>query len=145
VPEDEGVAAWAAFLRAHAVVVRRIEADLARGAGLSLGWYDVLLELTWADGGRLRMAELGERAVLSRTRVSRIVDELERAGAVRREPNPADARSSYAAVTATGRRLLKRAAPTYLSAVQRWFVNGVDPGDLAAVRRALEGVAARAR
>ncbi len=63
---------------------RAIEADLAEQGGISLWWYDVLLELEWAPERRLRMQELGARAVLSRTRVSRIVDELVDAGLAER-------------------------------------------------------------
>jgi DNA-binding MarR family transcriptional regulator len=70
---------------------------VARGGGRRRRWwYDVLLELNSADGRRLRMQELGERAVLSRSRISRIVDELARAGLVTREPDPADRRGSWA-------------------------------------------------
>lgn len=138
---DDGVMAWSALLRAHAAAVRRIEADLRSRSGLPLGWYDVLLELTWADGGRLRMAELGDRAVLSRTRISRIVAELEREGLVRREVNEDDARSSYASITTAGRRALRAASPVYLEAVNRWFVGSLRAADVRVVRRALEAVA----
>jgi DNA-binding MarR family transcriptional regulator len=138
---DDGVMAWSALLRAHGAAVRRIERDLRSGSGLPLGWYDVLLELTWADGGRMRMAELGDRAVLSRTRISRIVAELEREGLVRREANTEDARSSYASVTTAGRRALRAASPVYLEAVRRWFVGAVRSADVPVVRRALEAVA----
>ncbi|MCA1570397.1 MAG: MarR family transcriptional regulator, partial [Chloroflexi bacterium] len=89
---DAGVMVWATFLRAHAAVVRRLERELAEERGLALSWYDVLLELDSAPGRRLRMRELGERAVLSRTRVSRIVDEMVGAGLVEREPDAHDRR-----------------------------------------------------
>jgi DNA-binding MarR family transcriptional regulator len=65
------------------------------------------------------MGELGERVVLSRSRVSRVVDDLAAAGLVRREPNPADARSSYALLTPTGRERFRAAAPIYLRAIER--------------------------
>ena len=136
--EDEGIQAWSAFLRAHAVTVRRIEADLAERARLSLGWYDVLLELNAAPGRRLRMQELGERAVLSRSRVSRLVDELVDAGLVTRQANPDDRRSSYAVVSEEGRRVLRRAAPVYLSAVRDHFVSALTPEQLAIVRSAMD-------
>ena len=60
---------------------------------------DVLLELNATPGRRLRMSELGQRAVLSRTRVSRVVDELAAAGLAERQPDEADGRSSFAALT----------------------------------------------
>jgi Transcriptional regulators len=61
-----------------------------------LSWYDVLLELNAAPDRRLRMSELGQRTVLSRTRVSRVVDELATAGLAERQPDQADGRSSFA-------------------------------------------------
>ena len=141
--EDEGIQAWSAFLRAHAVTVRRIEADIAERARLSLGWYDVLLELNAAPGRRLRMQELGERAVLSRSRVSRLVDELVDAGLVTRQPNPDDRRSSYAVVSEEGRQVLRRAAPVYLSAVRDHFVSALTPEQIAIVRSAMDTLLTR--
>jgi DNA-binding MarR family transcriptional regulator len=140
---DEGILAWSAFLRAHAAVVRRIEADVEAKARLPLGWYDVLLELNSAPGRRMRMQELGEAAVLSRSRVSRIVDELVNSGLAERQPNPEDRRSSYAAITDEGRKVLRRAAPIYLAAVQEHFVGDLGRDQLAAVRAAMEALLRR--
>src|SRR6266702_2783960 len=78
--EDPEVAAWRQLLVAHSRLVPAIERDLQAAGQVSLSWYDVLLELNAAPGRRLRMSELGQRAVLSRTRVSRVVDELAAAG-----------------------------------------------------------------
>ena len=128
-PDDEQVRAWAAVLRAHAAVVPRLERALA-AVGTPLSWYDVLLELNAAPDRRLRMTELGARAVLSRERVSRVVDELERAGLVRRERNPDDGRSLLAVITDEGRARLRAAAPAYLAGVERHF--GAHVGDDAA-------------
>lgn len=138
--DDEGIAAWSAFLRAHAAVVRTLEGEVERRTGLPLAWYDVLLELNAAEGRRLRMGELGERAVLSRTRVSRVVDELERAGHVRRDPHPVDRRSSYAAITTSGRAALRRAAPIYLQAVREHFSEVLDRDQLVVVHDAMQRV-----
>jgi DNA-binding MarR family transcriptional regulator len=140
---DEGILTWSAFLRAHAAVVRCIEADVEAKARLPLGWYDVLLELNGAPGRRMRMQELGEAAVLSRSRVSRIVDELVAAGLAERQPNPEDRRSSYATITEEGRKALRRAAPVYLAAVREHFVADLTPTQLAAVRSAMESLLAR--
>ena len=126
---DERVRAWAGVLRAHAAVVPRLERELA-AVGMPLSWYDVLLELNTAPERRLRMTELGAKAVLSRERVSRVVDELERAGLARRERNPDDGRSLLAVITDDGRARLRAAAPTYLAGIERHF--GVHVGDDAA-------------
>ena len=134
---DEGVAAWAALLRAQAAVVRRLEAHLAEAKGLPLSWYDVLLELEHAPDHRLRMQELGRRAVLSRSRVSRIVDELEDAGGlVRRVPDPADRRGASAVLTAAGRSRMRRAAPAYLRGIEANFTSRLSDDEIAVIRTA---------
>lgn len=117
-PDD--VAAWRALLLAHHRVVRAIETDLAAAGTIALSWYDVLLEVR-AEPDGIRMQELGERAVLSRTRVSRIVDELEAAGLVERRPDPDDGRATRAVITAAGERSFREAAPVYLDRIKERF------------------------
>ena len=112
--------AWESLLRLHAAVLPRLERAVASDGGLSLSWYDVLLELNDA-GGRLTMGQLAERVVLSRTRVSRLVDELARAGLVAREVNPDDGRSAFAVLTAAGRRRFLAGAKAYLPAIDHEF------------------------
>lgn len=143
--DDPGLAAWSAFLRAHAAAVAKIDRDVQLEARLPLSWYDVLLELNAAPGRRMRMLDLGEAVVLSRTRVSRVVDELVRAGFVRKEPNPDDGRSSFAVLTDEGRSALRRAAPIYLTAIRRWFIDALPASDLPVLRDALESVVAHAQ
>jgi len=79
----------------------------------------VLLELNAAPGRKLRMSELGQRAVLSRTRVSRVVDELVAAGLTERQPDEADGRSSFAVLTAAGQQALRKAWPVYREAIHQ--------------------------
>lgn len=141
VTEVDRTAAWAAVLRVHAALVPKLERRLAEH-GLPLSWYDVLIELNAAPGRRLRMSELGARAVLSRERVSRVVTELERAGLARREPNPDDGRSSYATVTPDGRARLRAAAPVYLSGIEEHFAGHLSDTELRTVARALGRVLA---
>jgi len=144
VTEDSGVAAWAALLRTHAAVVRAIEREMET-TGIPLAWYDVLLELNVAHGHRLRMQELGERAVLSRSRVSRIVDELARAGLAVREPDPDDRRGSWAVITDAGRERFREAAPGYLESIARHFADHLTEDERAAITTGLHRVlAARA-
>ena len=96
-----------------------VEADLRAAGRVPLSWYDVLLELNAAPDGRLRMSELGQRTVLSRTRVSRVVDELAAAGLAERQPDQADGRSSFAVLTSQGQEALRRAWPVYRQAIHR--------------------------
>jgi DNA-binding MarR family transcriptional regulator len=133
--------AWAALLRTHARLVPRLDRELHETTGLPLAWYDVLLELS-AAGGRLRMSELGERVVLSRTRVSRIVDDLVRAQLVAREANPEDGRSSYALLTEEGARRFREAAKVYRGGIQRQLGRKADAASLRRVAETLEQVLA---
>lgn len=139
-PTDR-IAAWAALLRTHAAVVPRLERAL-QAIGLPLTWYDVLLVTNAAPGRRLRMTELGQRAVVSRERVSRVVTELEAAGLVERQANPDDRRSSYAAITPAGRARLRKAAPVYLAAVEEHFLGHLDDDEVRVLTRALTRVLA---
>jgi DNA-binding MarR family transcriptional regulator len=90
-------------------------------AGIPLSWYDVLLELAAEPDGRLRMSDLADRVVLSRTRVSRVSDELVARGLVVKEDYPGDRRSAYAVITDQGRRAFRTAAPIYLQAIEDKF------------------------
>ncbi|MFF0492141.1 MarR family winged helix-turn-helix transcriptional regulator [Nocardia sp. NPDC004068] len=133
-------AAWSALLRVHAQLVPELDAALRRATGMPLSWYDVLLEL---DGPqRLRMSDLGERVVLSRTRVSRLITELASEGLVRREANPDDGRSAFVSITDAGRERLREAAPHYLSGIETRF-GAVPIEDLNALTETLHKVLGR--
>src|SRR3954447_12833328 len=118
---DDSVDAWGALLKVHAALVPVLDRELQAAHGLPLTWYDVLLELNPPPGRRLTMGQLGEVAVVSRSRVSRVVDELVSAGLVSRESNPGDKRSAHAVLTPRGRDRLRKAAPTYLAGIERHF------------------------
>jgi DNA-binding MarR family transcriptional regulator len=136
VPEDPDVTAWRSLLVAHSRLVPAVEADLRAAGQVPLSWYDVLLELNASPDRRLRMSELGQRAVLSRTRVSRIVDELAAAGLAERRPDEADGRSSFAVLTPHGKDALRRAWPVYRKAIRRHLGDRLTPQqcrDLAAL------------
>lgn len=139
---DTESAAWAALLRVHATLVPILDRELQAACRLPLTWYDVLLELNSAPGRRLSMGELGERAVVSRTRVSRVVDQLAADGLVIREANPDDRRSAYAVITPAGRARLRAAAPTYLAGIKRHFTDAMTAAEARTTATALEKVLA---
>jgi hypothetical protein len=116
--DDPRLRAWVAFLQAHAIVTRRLEAELLAERNLSLADYDALVQLAVADDRRLRMSELAERVVLSRSGVSRLVDRLEAAGLDR----------------------LRDAAPVHLRGVDAHFLSPIATGDREGLIRALEAV-----
>lgn len=137
---DDCIEAWRSLLIAQDVVLRAIETDLKRVGAIPLSWYDVLLELSAAPRRRLRMADLAARTVLSRTRISRLVDELVAAGFVVRHPDPDDGRAAFAVLTRAGKTALRRAAPVYLAGIQRHFTDHLSPGEQRALTRSLAGV-----
>lgn len=137
---DDEVAAWRAMLLAHSWAVRAIEVELETANTIPLGWYDVLLELNAAEDGRLRMQELGMRAVLSRTRVSRIVTELQAAGLAERHADPDDGRATLAAITTKGRHELRATAPIYLAGIDRHFTSHLTHEEQRVMATALQRV-----
>jgi len=133
---------WGALLKVHATLVPRLDRELQDAHGLPMTWYDVLLELNGAPDRRLTMGQLGSVAAVSRTRVSRVVDELTRAGLVVREANPDDGRSAFAALTPAGREALRKAAPTYVAAVRRDFADHLSAREAEVLAGALRKVLA---
>jgi DNA-binding MarR family transcriptional regulator len=137
---DTDVSAWAALLRVHAALVPVLDRELQAACGLPLTWYDVLLELNSAPDRRLSMGQLGEVAVVSRTRVSRVVDALVAAGLVERAANPDDRRSAFAVITPAGRARLRAAAPVYLAGIRRHYTDRMTTTENRTVAAALEKV-----
>jgi DNA-binding MarR family transcriptional regulator len=137
----DSTAAWRALLLAQNRALRAIEQQMERAGVIALTWYDVLLELDAVPGRRLRMQDLAARTVLSRTRVSRLVDDLVGAGLVRREPDPDDGRATLAILTPRGRSALRKAAPVYLAGIDQHFTGLLDPNERQQITRALTKVA----
>ena len=136
----EPFAAWRAVLLAQSRAVRAIERELVAAGQISLMWYDVLLELNAASGRSLRMQDLALKAVLSRTRVSRVVSELQDSGLVERVADPADGRVTLARITSKGRHALKRAAPVYLEGIERYFTRHLTSREQQAIVSGLQRV-----
>ena len=132
------LASWRAYLRGHATVTRALEADLVAGPRLSLASYDVLVQLVEAPGGRLRMTELADAVLLSRSGVTRLVDRLQRDGLVVRAPVAEDGRGVAATITEHGVDRLRGASRIHLEGVARYFAARLDAADLADLRRISE-------
>ncbi|HVB26301.1 MAG TPA: MarR family transcriptional regulator [Mycobacteriales bacterium] len=137
-PNPEQLAVWRTFLRAHALLTRRLEAELLVAHDLSLASYDVLVQLAEATGQQLRMSELAERVLLSPSGITRLVDRLQRAGLVRREACASDARGTFTVLTGAGLRRLREAAPTHLRGIAEHVIARLDPGELQRLRALLE-------
>ncbi|MBT2449646.1 MarR family transcriptional regulator [Streptomyces sp. ISL-43] len=129
------------MLLAHNTAVRAIESDVQRDGRIPLTWYDVLLELKAAGEYGLRMQEVANRVVLSRTRVSRLVDEMVRAGLVDKLPDPHDKRASWAVITPEGADALRATAPVYMRSIRKHFSAHLTEEDAVVIARALFKVA----
>lgn len=128
--------AWRSFLRAHAKVTRQLDAELSAECDLPLGSYEVLLHLNEQPDRRLRMTELADRVLLSRSGLTRLVDRLEREGLIRRESCPIDLRGTFAVLTDEGGDRLAEAAPIHLRGVREHLVDLLSPEEIEVVARA---------
>ena len=113
--------AWRHFLRTHCSITRQLDADLAAAHGLTINDYDVLVQLRDAPDQRLRMSELADHVLLTRSGMTRLIDGLVKDELVRRASCPSDARVSYAQITPKGLETLDAARQTHLAGITRLF------------------------
>ena len=139
VPGGRGLQAWDALLRAHATLLRQLETDLEDKTGLGLADFDVLAQLAIA-GGSLRMTELADRALISRSGMTRRVTRLVHEGLVRRAHADADAREVVVQLTKSGLDRLTSAAPVHVRGVSELFLEKLDDRELAVLESALAKV-----
>ena len=122
--------AWRGLLRAHARLVKALDAELEAEHGLGVTTYEVLLYLNDSPEGRLRMHDLASSVLLSRSGLTRLVDRLERDGLLERQSCESDARGSFAVLTEAGRARLSEARATHLDGVRRHFLNHLSDDEL---------------
>jgi DNA-binding MarR family transcriptional regulator len=132
--------AWRGMLRVHAALVRELDAELDAAHDLPLSSYDVLIYLQAAPDKRLRMAELADSVLLSRSGVTRLVDRLEREGLIVRDTCVSDGRGCFAVLTDEGEELLQRARPTHLAGVRERFLSHFSDEELMQLARFWERV-----
>lgn len=114
--------AWRGLLRVHANVLKALDAELEAAHGLPLTSYQVLIQLAEAPDHRMRMCDLADSVLLSRSGMSRLVDRLERDGLIQRCACSHDARGAFACITAAGLDLLAQARPTHVAGIRRRFL-----------------------
>jgi len=139
VPGGRGLKAWDALLRAHATLLRQLETDLESKTGLALADFDVLAQLAIA-GGSLRMTELADRALISRSGMTRRVSRLVQERLVRRAHADADARGVVVGLTNAGLDRLTVAAPVHVRGVSDLFLTKLEDRELAVLESALAKV-----
>jgi DNA-binding MarR family transcriptional regulator len=125
--------AWRAFLRAHYQIVRKLDAVLLNEEGMSLSAFEVLRWLDQAPGGRMRMSELAGSVLLSRSGVTRLVDNLVAEGLIERQRFEGDARGSEAVLTEKGRQRLEDISRVHFDGVKEFFTGRLNESELDAL------------
>ncbi len=138
------LAVWRSFLKSHAGLAATLARELEEERGLPLAWYGVLLSLSEALEGRMRLQELAGAVFLSFSGLTRLLDRIEAAGLVTRQPCPEDRRGLYAEITPAGRRAFRRAAAVHLRGIQEHFARHITDEEAAVLESALGKVAAAA-
>src|SRR5437867_6984807 len=141
VPVRRGLQAWGSLVRANATLIRRLDTDLEGETGLALADFDVLAQLAEAHG-ELRMTELADRALISRSGMSRRVARLADQGLVRRDKAGTDGRGVVVALTEAGITRLAETAPVHARGISKLFVAQLDDQELALLEPALNKVIA---
>ena len=133
---------WRDFLASYNRVISALERETQEQDGLPLNWFDVLINLSEAPGGRLRMQDLAESVILTRSGLTRRIDRLVEAGLVRRDPSPDDRRGAYTSLTEKGRRTLKRVIPSHVRSVERLFRRHLSEQEVPVLRSAFAKILA---
>ncbi len=128
-------AAWSGFIRAHASIIKELDAELQAAHGLPLSSFDVLVQLSLAPEGRMQMFELADAVHLSRSGLTRMVDRLEREGLLQRRRGERDPRQVFAAITERGLKRLAETTPTHLEGVRERFLDRLSRGQLQQLAR----------
>lgn len=129
-PGDWRLDAWRSFLRTHTHLLRVLEQDLQTHHKIAIASYDVLVQLAEAPDHQLRMSELAQAVLLSRSGLTRLVDRLQKDGLVRREPDPCDARGLYTVLTSKGLDALRDASQVHLAGVSTLVLNRLSAEEL---------------
>lgn len=128
--DERELGAWRGFLHTHRALVAVLDDELQRDHDLPLSSYEVLLLLAESPQGRMRMGELADGLLLSRSGLTRLVDRMEQRGLVERVRCEDDARGLFAGITAKGREVFDAARPDHLDGVRRHFLSSLEPEEL---------------
>lgn len=127
--------AWRLFITSHAKLLNQIDTELQSEGQIPLNWYDVLIELYEAPQQRLRMSELADKVVLSRSGLTRLVDRLEKAGYLQREIDLDDRRGFFAVINDKGITAMRGAWPIYARGIQSYFAEHLSEEETAILRK----------
>lgn len=116
--DEHEQATWRAYLAVSKLLPDRLAVNLGKDHGLTLNDYEILVVLSEAPDRRLRMTELSEATLLSKSRLSHQITRMEHAGLVERVDCPTDRRGAFAALTDTGWERIQQAAPVHVADVR---------------------------
>ncbi|MFJ4191166.1 MULTISPECIES: MarR family winged helix-turn-helix transcriptional regulator [unclassified Kitasatospora] len=143
--DQDEMAAWRGFVVASNLLNRRLERQLKDDSGLSHQQYEILVHLSAAPGDSLRMTELADKLVTSKSGLTYQVTQLERMGLVARRSCPSDVRGVFAELTDQGREMIRQAAPGHVALVRELLIDVLTREQLAVLAEALGTVSARLR
>ncbi len=138
--KEQVVGPWRALLRAQKAVLDLLSREMEVEAGLPLGWYEVLLHLQESPDGRLRMHELADSLLLSRSAVTRFIDRMETADLVERVQCSSDGRGLELVMTANGSQMFRKAGRVHLRGIQEHFADRLTSEESAVLERAMARV-----
>jgi DNA-binding MarR family transcriptional regulator len=143
-PSAERLHAWRLYFESALALNDVLDSELVRDAGIPQRWYDALIHLEESPDG-LRMNELAERILYSKSGFTRVVDRMEEAGLLRRVVPENDRRSILVVLTDEGRKTLEQARRHHRHSIEQHFSRHLADSDVKALTRALEKVSAHAR
>ena len=138
--DDEEQRAWRAFLAANRLLMESLERQLQQDAGIPQSYYEILVRLSEVPGHTVRMSELADSSMSSRSRLSHAVARLERNGWVRRRECDTDRRGLLCELTDVGLEALRSAAPGHVAAVRAGLFDLLTPSQVIALREICESV-----
>jgi DNA-binding MarR family transcriptional regulator len=126
--------AWRAWLYSTQLLNDRLDRELMRATGIPHAYYEILVQLSETPGRQMRMSELADRCLSSRSRLSHAVSRLEERGWVRRQECAEDGRGLLAVLTDEGFAALAAAAPIHVEGVRTHLFDQLSPAQVAAMR-----------
>ncbi len=130
---DEQMATFVVFMRTHAIVTTALDREMIAEVGMPITWFEVLVYLSASPGRRMRMRDLAQMIVLTRSGLTRLIDRLEKAEFTKREPCPGDRRGTFIAITPEGISALRRCRPGHLSKIGEHLFRHLDDDDVRAL------------
>jgi DNA-binding MarR family transcriptional regulator len=138
-PSREQLAIWRVFLECSYALIDILDAELQAESGMTLRWYDVLVNLEEAEQ-RVRMNELASRILASKSGLTRVIDRMEEAGLVERQRPREDRRTIEVVMTPKGAEALQAARLVHRRGIAEHFARHLDEAGFASLLDALEPV-----